>query len=49
MDNTEKIVDRRQLFKDLFTFVGNKVADYASKKVDRVMLKGDYLRPPGAI
>ena len=49
MDNTEKIVDRRQLFKDLFTFVGNKVADYASKKVDRVMPKGDYLRPPGAI
>ncbi len=49
MDNTEKIVDRRQLFKDMFFFVGNKVADYASKKVDRVMPKGDYLRPPGAV
>lgn len=49
MDNTEKTVDRRQLFKDLFAFMGNKVADYAQKKVDRIMPKGDYLRPPGAI
>lgn len=29
--------------------MGNKVADYASKKVDRIMPKGDYLRPPGAV
>lgn len=49
MDNTEKILGRRQLFKDLFVFMGDKVADYASKKIDRVMPKGDYLRPPGAI
>ena len=50
MDNKEKIVDRRQLFKELFNFMGNKVADYASKKVDRVMpKKADYLRPPGAV
>ena len=49
MNETEKIVDRRQLFKDLFVFVGNKVADYASKKVDRVMPRGDYLRPPRAV
>ncbi|MEP9412373.1 MAG: 4Fe-4S dicluster domain-containing protein [Candidatus Brocadia sp.] len=49
MDNAEKTLDRRQLFKDLFTFMGNKVADYASKKVDRVMPRGDYLRPPGAV
>lgn len=49
MENTEKKLDRRQLFKDMFVFMGNKVADYASKKVDRVMPKGDYLRPPGAV
>jgi ferredoxin-type protein NapG len=49
MGNTEKKLDRRQLFKDMFVFMGNKVADYASKKVDRVMPKGDYLRPPGAV
>lgn len=49
MDNTEKILGRRQLFKDLFVFMGNKVADYASKKIDRVMPRGDYLRPPGAV
>lgn len=49
MENAEKKLDRRQLFKDMFVFVGNKVADYASKKVDRVMPKGDYLRPPGAV
>jgi ferredoxin-type protein NapG len=49
MADTEKIVDRRQLFKDLFAFVGNKVADYASKKVDGVMPKANYLRPPGAV
>ena len=49
MDNTGKILDRRQLFKNLFVFVGDKVADYASKKIERVMPKGDYLRPPGAV
>ncbi len=52
MDNkTEKLVNRRQLFKDLFVFVGNKAADYASQKVDRVIPKsyGTYLRPPGAV
>lgn len=49
MSNTEKDIDRRQLFKELFSLVGNKVADYASKKVDRVMPKTNYLRPPGAI
>ncbi|MDE1890755.1 MAG: 4Fe-4S dicluster domain-containing protein [Planctomycetota bacterium] len=49
MDKVEKIVDRRQLFKDLFVFVGNKAAHYASKKIDRVMPKVDYLRPPGAV
>ncbi|GJQ23048.1 MAG: 4Fe-4S dicluster domain-containing protein [Planctomycetia bacterium] len=49
MDDTGKILDRRQLFKDLFVFVGDKVADYASKRIDRVMPKGDYLRPPGAV
>ena len=50
MGNTEKIVDRRQLFKDLFSFVGNKAADYAGKKVSRVMPKKvAYLRPPGAV
>lgn len=52
MDNkTEKLVNRRQLFKELFVFVGNKAADYASKRVDPVIPKsrGTYLRPPGAV
>ncbi|HHT9109737.1 MAG TPA: 4Fe-4S dicluster domain-containing protein [Candidatus Brocadiaceae bacterium] len=50
MSTSEKVVDRRQLFKELFSLVGNKVADYAQKKVDRVMPKKiDYLRPPGAV
>ncbi|MDN3510860.1 MAG: 4Fe-4S dicluster domain-containing protein [Candidatus Jettenia sp. CY-1] len=49
MDNAEKTVDRRQLFKDLFAFMGNTVADYAQKKVNRIMPKGEYLRPPGAV
>ncbi len=52
MDNkTEKSINRRQLFKDLFVFVGNKAADYANKRVDRMIpkSKGIYLRPPGAV
>lgn len=49
MDDAGKILDRRQLFKNLFVLVGDKVSDYASKKIDRVMPKGDYLRPPGAV
>jgi len=46
---SDKIVDRRQFFKDLFYYVGNKAADYTSKKIDRILPKGNYLRPPGAI
>ncbi len=49
MNKNEKILDRRQLFKNLFSFVGNKVADYAQEKVERVMPRVAYLRPPGAI
>ena len=49
MDNTEKILDRRELFKDLFSFVGRKAADYATKRVSRVMPKTSFLRPPGAV
>lgn len=49
MGDSDKIVDRRQFFKDLFSYVGNKAADYTSKKIDRIMPKGDYLRPPGAV
>ncbi|MGQ3684102.1 MAG: 4Fe-4S dicluster domain-containing protein [Candidatus Loosdrechtia sp.] len=49
MAHAEKELNRRQLFKDLALFVGNTIADYAQKKVDHVMPKGDYLRPPGAV
>lgn len=49
MSDAEKNIDRRQLFKEIFFLVGNKVADYAGKKVDSVMPRTDYLRPPGAV
>ncbi|MDR4509518.1 MAG: 4Fe-4S dicluster domain-containing protein [Candidatus Brocadiaceae bacterium] len=49
MNDEGKIIDRRQLFKELFHFVGDKVVDYTAKRIDRAMPKGDYLRPPGAI
>ncbi len=47
--NTEKTINRRQLFQELFTFMGNKAADYASKRIDHVMPKVAYVRPPGAV
>jgi len=49
MSNKEESVDRRQFFKNIFQFVGDKAADYTSKKIERVMPKVSYLRPPGAV
>lgn len=50
MSDSEKILGRRELFKSFFVYMGDKIADYAKERVDRVMTpKGNYLRPPGAV